>query len=195
VKVCKQEEIYKDKINLMLYEDIYNKIVIFINSSNWLDYEMMSKCLKGLKLISTFFEKNNIDIAIKIFKQDDDNIDKVYLLKDFKSNILRLEWKKGDIQEFIERTISKLLSLDKNRLNKSILDLFWGKKVIVNNKKINTIDYFCDKLEEIDKFNIIDANEILVKAIDIEMKSDFSKMNDRIISQDSIEKAFETFNE
>ena len=165
----------------------------------------MLECLKALKLINVFFESNNINISVKIFKQDDVTIYKRNILKELKSNILNLEWKKKDIQDFINKSLymllymegfepyKKLLNLNENNLDKFIVDLFLGRKVVVNNKKVNTIDYFCEKLEEIDKFNVIDANEILVKAIDFEIENGL-KMNDRIISQDSLEKAFEFYN-
>lgn len=203
-----KKEDHNELSNVLLkgaFKNIYNQITIFINNSSWLNDELMLECLKALKLINVFFESNNINISVKIFKQDDVTIYKRNILKELKSNILNLEWKKKDIQDFINKSLymllymegfepyKKLLNLNENNLDKFIVDLFLGRKVVVNNKKVNTIDYFCEKLEEIDKFNVIDTNEILVKAIDFEIENGL-KMNDRIISQDSLEKAFEFYN-
>lgn len=199
-----QKEFENETVNslyLGLFRNNYKKIIILTNDSKWLEDELISECLKGLKSVNGFFEKHSIDISVKIFREFRGDIS-----KEFKSNTLSLEWKRKDIQSFVKGILSELsynnlftsyknlLELDKNEFSKAMLNLFWGKKVVVDDKKVNTIDYFCDKLEEIDKFNIIDANEVLNKAIDFEIGNNSSKMSDRIISQASLQKAFEFYN-
>lgn len=74
-----------------------------------------------------------------------------------------------------------------------MLNLFWGNKVVEYGKRINTLDYFCDNLTKIDRFNVIDANKILVNAINIEKNKNKKMMDGQIVSKSSLEKAFDTY--
>ncbi|MGM9533656.1 MAG: tyrosine-protein kinase family protein [Intestinibacter sp.] len=192
-------------------ENIYTaKISILINNSNWLNFEEMLDCLEALKFIKGFFEKNNLNIDIKIFRQDNGDISN-HISKEFKSNVLNLQWRKIDIENAIvnalyeavnylyERKISMfkwfngILEENLNESKKLILNLFWGNKIVEGNKKISTLDYFCENLEKIDRFNVIDANEILIRAINIEKNKEQNIMNGQIISQSSLKKAFKIY--
>lgn len=192
-------------------ENVYSaKVSILINNSNWLNLEDMLKCLEALKYVKVFFERKNINIDIKIFRQDDGNISN-YISKEFKSNVLNLKWRKMDIENSIfnvlsgavksldERDVSifklfnKMLEGNLNESKKLMLNLFWGNKVVEDGKRINTLDYFCDNLTKIDRFNVIDANKILVNAINIEKNKNKKMMDGQIVSKSSLEKAFDTY--
>lgn len=80
-----------------------------------------------------------------------------------------------------------------NESKKLMLNLFWGNKVVEYGKRINTLDYFCDNLTKIDRFNVIDANKILVNAINIEKNKNKKMMDGQIVSKSSLEKAFDTY--
>lgn len=192
-------------------ENVYStKLSILINNSNWLKLEDMLKCLEALKYVKVFFERKNINIDLKIFRQDDGNISN-YISKEFKSNVLNLKWRKMDIENSIfnvlsgavksldERDVSifklfnKMLEGNLNESKKLMLNLFWGNKVVEDGKRINTLDYFCDNLTKIDRFNVIDANKILVNAINIEKNKNKKMMDGQIVSKSSLEKAFDTY--
>lgn len=88
---------------------------------------------------------------------------------------------------------NKMLEENLNESKKLMLNLFWGNKVVEYGKRINTLDYFCDNLTKIDRFNVIDANKILVNAINIEKNKNKKMMDGQIVSKSSLEKAFDTY--
>ena len=88
---------------------------------------------------------------------------------------------------------NKMLEGNLNESKKLMLNLFWGNKVVEDGKRINTLDYFCDNLTKIDRFNVIDANKILVKAINIEKNKNQKMMDGQIVSKSSLDKAFDTY--
>ena len=217
LKYIKQKnivELYKELLEYHLratMDEIYiTKISILVNNSNWLKLEDMLECLEALKSVNVFFEKNNINIDIKIFRQDDGSIGN-YISKEFKSNVLNLKWRKMDIESSVFNVLSEAIKIldEKNvsifkwfnkalegHLNESkkfMLNLFWGNKIVEDGKRINTLDYFCENLTKIDRFNVIDANKILVKAINIEKNKNRNIMDGQIISKSSLDKAFDTY--
>ncbi|MGL5749269.1 MAG: tyrosine-protein kinase family protein [Paraclostridium sp.] len=202
-----QNKINKDmidtsKLNLGIDDDLegiaVNNTSIVIKNTEWLDYSSISNCLNELKLINTFFDKNDIRINIKLFKQDNkDNRDEK-ILNEFKSNILYLEWKESDIENYVinillsDKSMFKdyinLMKKESEHIEHLVLDLFWGRKVNIENTHKKTLTYFCEKLTEKAKLNVIDANNVLSRAIEIEHSND-SYIDGRIISINSINTA------
>lgn len=73
------------------------------------------------------------------------------------------------------------------------LSLFWGKNAVDGERDISMMDYFCENLERIGRFNVVDASRILVEAMEIEKSRDLDIMNGKVVSQGSLKKVFETY--
>lgn len=73
----------------------------------------------------------------------------------------------------------------------ALLELFWGKRIISGKYSKETTQWFFDKLKEIDEVNLLTANNIIRKAIKIELDSE--KCTERLISFNSLEKVFSQF--
>lgn len=185
------------------------KICILVNAPDWLNDNIIWNCLDGLKSVKEFFENNNIKIDIKIFKSNDGTISNS-IPNRFKSNVLSLDWKKYDIENYILSMLYKYIKIDDientesfttfrkimemitNRDKKMTLNLFWGNKITENGKEIDILDYFCDNLKKYNRFNIIDANKILRKAITIEKNKKENMMDGQIISESSLKEALKS---
>ncbi|MEJ8554834.1 tyrosine-protein kinase family protein [Tepidibacter sp. Z1-5] len=74
---------------------------------------------------------------------------------------------------------------------KALLELFLGRRIKNGKYSKETIDWFFDKLKELDEINPMVSNTIIKKAISIELGK--QKCTDRLISFDSLNKAFEEY--
>lgn len=202
----------KKSIGEMYGEDAVNgdtaydaEISILINNSDWMHYKYIVDCLQALKSIRAFLEENEIYIDIKIFMKDDGYITS-HLLEEFESNILSLKWSKIEIRdsvlgalfEAMEELHERQISLFDRTLTDDVddskkLSLFWGKNAVDGERDISMMDYFCENLERIGRFNVVDASRILVEAMEIEKSKDLDIMNGKVVSQSSLKKAFEAY--